>query len=90
MKNLDNIVEVGMVDDGGYLFHSHSNSNLLAIGVISALEAIRKHEGNLPTDLTVIGLSEVANRLDQGIHLLSMYIKELDKKIDGKATKVIN
>lgn len=84
MRNLDNIVEGYVVDDGGYLFYSHSNSDLLAIGVRSALEAIRKHDGNLPTDLTVIGLSEVANRLDNSIEKLSLYLKHIEKLIDEK------
>lgn len=67
-----------------------SNSNILPNGIRYVLESIISHNNKNINELNITELIEVSNRLDQGIHLLSMYIKELDKKIDGKATKVIN
>ena len=67
-----------------------SNSNILPNGVRYVLESIISHNNKNINELNITELIEVSNRLDQGIHLLSMYIKELDKKIDGKTTKVIN
>lgn len=67
-----------------------SNSNILPNGIRYVLESIISHNNKNINELNITELIEVSNRLDQGIHLLSMYIKELDKKIDGKTTKVIN
>lgn len=67
-----------------------SNSNILPNGIRYVLESIISHNNKNINELNITELIEVSNRLDQGIHLLSMYIKELDKKIDSKATKVIN